>query len=332
MTSRTSALLFAICLSGVLLSGDVDVSAVEATSDDHTETKQLIDEVNRSSDPSKTGPYALTAKLRFNPGTKGEQTGELRLYRDLQRVRVDLELRNYHETRIQDGTKLFIARSGPPAPGTMILLEIYKFWRINVPSQAKFSAISNKKRGAIQAKCFSIKDTHYHIETRYCVDSQSKMLLESSTPYETVKLQGPFSIGEGYVPTSIVMNENEPNRHIEIVDIATTKMKPQDDTFAPPPNAREFETCDNIEGGDFVRKVEPVYPRSAGNIGPATLFFHGTIEKDGSFTHVYVFSPQGAAFEQAGREAAAQWKFTPGMCAGHTVAAESQTVIVLSRQ
>lgn len=306
--------------------------AIEATADDHTETKQLIDEVNRSSDPSKTGPYSLTAKLRFNPGTKGEQTGELRLYRDQQRVRVDLELRNYRETRIQDGNKLFVARSGPPAPGTMVLLGIYRLCRIHVPSHAKFSGISNKRLGAIRAQCFSIKDTHYHDETRYCVDSQSKMLLESITPYETVKLQGPFSIGEGYVPSSIVMNEDEPRRQTEIIDIATTKLIPQDDTFTPPANAREFETCDNIEGGDFVKKVEPVYPQSPGNSGPATLFFHGTIEKDGSFTHVYVFSPQGAAFEQAGREAAAQWRFRPGMCSGHPVAAESQTVIVFSRQ
>jgi hypothetical protein len=183
-------------------------------------------------------------------------------------------------------------------------------------------------------QCFSIKDPRYHDwETRYCVDAQSKSLLETKTNFQTVRLSGFARLGEGQLPTSIRIDMHEPKTRLELRDAEIKKLLPQAETFAAPEHAREFETCDNIEGGEFTHRVEPAYPRdlAQGNRPTATIFIYGIIDKDGSFTDVHVFSPEGPAFEKAGREAAAQWRFSPGMCDGHAVAAEKDTMITLSQ-
>jgi hypothetical protein len=82
------------------------------------------------------------------------------------------------------------------------------------------------------------------------------------------------------------------------------------------------------EGGNITKRVEPVFPKAYGR--EASIFVSGIVEKDGSFTNVHVFSPQGAAVEQAGKDAAGQWKFNPGMCDGHAIATESEVSITMT--
>jgi TonB-like protein len=297
---------------------------------DHYETRQLIDAVNAQSDPAKTGPYALVADVTINPGARDQQTGKLRLYRDKDRSRLELEIGQYQETDLRLQSKLYIARtSRRPFNVPSTLLSGDRLWRIDVPPRAKLSGIKYKKRDGVTAGCFSIKDPAWgDFKTDYCVDAAQNTLLETSTKYEKTTLLSSIGLGSGRLPTAIAYKELDSGQKLAISHVELGHILPQENIFAVPEHAREFETCDYIEGGSFVNKVEPVYPRGTGHRA-ATIYFRGIVQKDGSFTDVEVSSPDGPEFEAAGRAAAAQWKFSPPMCAGHPVAAESETTITL---
>jgi hypothetical protein len=306
-----------------------------AAPDDHAATVQLIAVVNERSDPARIGPYAMTARVDFKSNSGAQKIGELRFYRDANRLRSEFQLGGYREIQVRDGSKLYIARSQPIPPVWANPLALPdRLWKIDVPPHAKLSGIKIKKQGNIEVQCFSIRDPRRHDgETRYCVDAQNKSLLETSTRFRTVRFSGFAGLGEGQLPTSIRIDEGDPKAHFAMRDVEIKQLIPQPETFAAPEHAREFETCDNIEGGEFTHRVEPAYPRdlAQGNRPTATIFIYGTIDKDGSFTDVHVFSPEGPAFEREGREAAAQWRFSPGMCDGHAVAAEKDMMITLSQ-
>jgi hypothetical protein len=324
---RTKSILRIQSLCWAVLLGLVP-AITYASADDHVETRQLIDAVNRNSDVSKTGPYAWTAKVVIDPGSRGERTGELRLYRDQDRTRTEFRLGTYLEIRVRDGKKLYIARSQPmPLWEATAVAFPERFWKIDTPPRAKWSKIDRKKHENVDAQCFSMEEmrggNYYGI--RYCVDAQSKSILERTAIFETLKLSGYSSIEEGRLPTAVIINNKEPVSHIELRDVEVRRLIPNERTFAPPEHAREFETCDHIEGGDVIRNVAPEFQGSgsgSSHRSGATMFIYGIIEKDGSFSNVHVFSPNGEALEKAGKAAAAQWKFTPGTCDGHAVAAE----------
>jgi Gram-negative bacterial TonB protein C-terminal len=274
----------------------------------------------------------MLADVIINPGTKHEQHGQLRFSREKDRSRVDLQVGDYHETQVTIQNKLYVYRSSRrPVSVPSRLLGIERLWKVELTPTMKLGAIKHKNRDHIPAECFSIKDPQYHdFETRYCVSAEDKTLVEVSTEYEKTTLANFIKLADGSLPSLITYKTDDSAKQIVIRQIELTPLRPKDDTFAVPEHAREFETCDYVEGGNFLKKVEPVYPRSAGS-GAATIYFRGIVQKDGSFTDIDVFSPDGPEFEKAGLAAAVQWRFSPPMCNGHPIAAEDETTITLQR-
>lgn len=316
------------CLAVLLLFLCICFSASALS--DRPETRQLIQATNARSDPAKTGPYSLLADVIVNPGTKQELHGQLRLLRDSNRSRIDLQFRDYHETHVREGNKLYVYRTTRrPVAFPSRLFAIEHVWQIQVTSRAKLGAIKRTNREQVAAECFSTKEPEWHdFETRYCVNAQDNSLIESKSEYEDTRLENYVKVGDSAVPSIIRYKTSDGDVMIRQIELMPLVAK--DDTFAVPEGAREFETCDNVEGGSFVNRVEPVYPSGAGP-GAATIYFRGIVQKDGSFTDVDVFSAEGPEFEKSGRAAAAQWRFSPPMCNGHPVAAENETVITVRR-
>lgn len=303
--------------------------ALPAIADDHPETKQLIDIVNAQSDPAKLGPYELVANVLINPGKRDQQSGVLRFYRDQDHSRAELQLGAYQETLLKHGNKLYIARSDGPVLRTRNLLSIEHFWRISTPPSLTLSAIEQKKHDGIAVQCFSTKLTGKDgWKTHYCVDAQHNTLVERSTDYDKTSLGAFVEVGGGRLPTSITVAD--PERKVIIRDSRISKLVPQEDRFAIPKDAREFETCDHPEGGRLVRRVEPIFPRGTRHRS-ATLYFRGIVQKDGSFTDIDVSSAEGPEFEKAGMIAAAQWQVSPPTCDGHPISAELEVIVTLYR-
>jgi hypothetical protein len=208
------------------------------------------------------------------------------------------------------------------------LLNTEGFWKIELPARTKLGNIQHKQREHVPAECFSVKEPAYHdSETRYCANPQDNTLMAVSTEFEKITLADFVKIAEGSLP-SVITYQTDDGQKVVIRQVELTPLPPNNNAFAVPEHAREFETCDYIEGGRFLNRVEPRYPRGAGS-GAATIYFRGIVQRDGSFTDIDVFSPDGPAFEKSGLAAAVQWRFSPPTCDGHPIAAENETIITL---
>jgi hypothetical protein len=296
--------------------------------DEHPETRKLIENINSQTDPAKTGPYSLLADIIIDPG-KHEQHGQLLFFRDKERSRVDLQVSDYRETQVRNQNKLYIYRSTRrPVTIPARLLNTESFWKIELPARTKVGNIQHKQREHGPAECFSVKEPAYHdLETRYCANSQDNTLMAASTEFEKITLADFVKVAEGSLP-SVIRYQTDDGQKVVIRQVEVTPLPPNNNVFAVPEHAREFETCDYIEGGRFLNRVEPIYPHGAGS-GAATIYFRGIVQKDGSFTDIDVFSPQGPAFEKSGLAAAVQWRFSPPTCDGRPIAAENETTITL---
>ncbi|HYX53101.1 MAG TPA: hypothetical protein VE783_06600 [Candidatus Limnocylindrales bacterium] len=122
-----------------------------ATASDETATRKLIDQVNATSSPSRTGPYQMSAKLLINPHTNNEETGQWKFFRDEDRYRVELQIGSYQEIQVHDGNKLFISRTPGhfPLPGLRLLTHPEQIWQVLAPPDASLGRVSPKQAGAV---------------------------------------------------------------------------------------------------------------------------------------------------------------------------------------
>lgn len=286
--------------------------------------------INEQSDPAKTGPYSFLADVIIN-ADKNEQRGQLRFLRDKERSRLDLQFGDYHETQVRDHNKLYVYRSTRrPIIVPSRLLGIERLWKVELPLRMKLSDVTHKSHERLPLKCFSVKEPEWqNFETRYCADARDNTLMDVRSDFERITLAHFVKLGEGYLPSVVIYKEKDA-KEVRVRQIQLTALTPGDSTFAPPEHAHEFETCDYIEGGRLLKRVDPVYPHLV-HSGAATIYFRGIVQKDGSFTDIDVFSPDGPEFEKSGLAAATQWKFSPPTCDGHPVAGEAETVITLQR-
>ncbi len=300
-----------------------------ATASDKEETRKLVEEVNATSSASLIGPYQISARLLINPHTKEEKTAEWKFFRDATRYRVELRIGGYQEIQVRDGNKLFIRRTPGvfPSPGLGQLTHPEQLWQVWAPPGSSLSGVSGKQAGA--ALCFSVKPKGYSANTHYCVSSQNKTIISHKNSSQIVELGKYLQLGAGYLPGTIEIRDSEPKRHIIFEDLRAQQLSPAAETFTAPEQARQFETCEYPKSAESIHRVEPTLPGNSA--GTATIFLHGLIQKDGSISDLQVFSPEGPALEESGRNAASQWKFSPATCDGHPIASEMEIVVTLSR-
>src|SRR5215467_9046212 len=120
---KTSFLLF---LSAAMLCGtNRQVCAQEPLPD----AKQLLQAAHQATDLAALLPYELQATVVINPGTEYQKKGTIRISRDHQRSRTDLQVQDYQETKVVRDNKLYVFRSTPmPIPQLGQLAETDRSW------------------------------------------------------------------------------------------------------------------------------------------------------------------------------------------------------------
>ncbi len=292
--------------------------------------QQLIDAANAASDLAKFGPFELSADLVINPGTRAEAGGHLQIYGDKDRRRAELQLGTYQEVRLHLGDKLYISRSETsPVFGFGRIMNLDHIWLVKIRHGAKLSNVKNKDENGVPVSCFHEKlefdDEEYcFLASGALVHQQNKWGTEIST-LEYHALEGT------QFPSSLIFREKRFSRTIALRNIRLTKLQPDENTFVVPPAALLLGQCEDPQGGQMLKRVEPRFPQSQIHGGPGVMFIYGVIEKDGSFTNVHVYSPTGLLFEDAVKRVIPEWKFAPTTCGGEPVAVEREISIEIER-
>ena len=116
---------------------------------------EMIARANALTDLSAIGPYELHARIAVNPGSKQEQLGELTIYRDQNRSRLEVQLGDFHQVEvISEGTR-YVSRSRPyPLAGLDVLNGVEDAVQLhNEFPREKFKKHFRKGAGA-PASCF----------------------------------------------------------------------------------------------------------------------------------------------------------------------------------
>ena len=289
--------------------------------------QQLLDAVHKSADLSAAGPYTLTATVIGNPGRqKAQQSGQLRIDRDHDRFRVQLDMPGYREIRLTLGDKTYVPRTKATllATGLSDLDHIWDpLWRRPglEPLKPKYEKPRRETVRGIEALCFDEKDKSG--KTRLCLDpARSVLLSKDEGRYGRTEYARYNSFSGHLVPGRVEIRR--PNiQKLVLEDIHVQFQAVDAARFAIPEDSVELETC---EGLQHPRPVFTPSPNLAMEARKAPM--HGRlllrmlISATGRVDDVELLNPSGDSIDANAKSTVHTWKFKPATCAGHAVASE----------
>ena len=296
-----------------------------------TDAHSLLRSAHETSGLAKAMPYQFHGNVVFNPGP-GEVTGQIVIYRDKDRSRLELEIGPYHESRVVLGNKLYIARSTSfPAPGMNRLTDTDRAWdRLTQDGDAELSGVSRKKVQNTQAECFDVKGEQHH---RLCYDGSRKVLLENQDPVRSIEFsdyQPVADVHEFYPRKIVVLAELERSEKpiFVVQDIAIQKTELPPSTFTPPEHPLELETCDNMQPAKLLESERPRFPGTVmqRNAQAQGVYAYGIVNKEGRLENIKVLTAD-AEVQEVIVDALKLWRYAPASCAGNPVASEQEMQI-----
>jgi hypothetical protein len=278
-------------------------------------------------------PYQFQGTVVFNPGP-GEVKGQITIYRDKERSRLDLQMGSYRESRLVLGNKLYIVRSTSfPAPGMNRLTDADRAWdRLVQDGDATLGGVSHKKVLNTQADCFEVKGEQKH---RLCYDPSRKVLLENQDEVQSIQFSDYQAVTEAhqFYPRKIVVLaelERTEKPILMVEDIAVQKAALAPSTFALPEHPLELETCENMQPAKLLEFVRPQLQHSvmARNSGTPGVYAYGIVDKDGRLQNIKVLTSD-ADLQEAIVDALKQRKYSPATCGSNAIASEQVIQIPL---
>lgn len=323
--------LFLLLLCVVLCSASSLFSEDNAAADPHS----LLQSAHEASGLVEAMPYQFRANVVYNPGP-AEVKGQITIYRDKDRSRLDLQMGSYREMRLVLGNKLYIVRSTAfPAPGMSRLTDTDRAWdRLIQDGDATLGAVSHKKIQNTQVDCFEVKGEQKH---RLCYDTSRKLLLENQDEVHSIEFSDyqPVAEAHQFYPRKIVVlaeleRSEKPIFVVQDIAIAVEKAVLPPSTFAVPENPLELETCENVQPAKLLASTRPQFPTSVmtRNAGVQGVYAYGIVDKDGRLQNIKVLSAD-AGLQEAVVEALKQRKYAPAMCGSSPVASEQEIQIPL---
>lgn len=310
---------FVLCLAPPMLSQE------------NAAARSLLLSAHEVSGLAELMPYRFQGNVVFNPGP-GEVKGQIKIYRDKDRSRVDLQMGSYRESRVIVGNKLYITRSTSfPAPGVNRLTDADRAWdRLLQDGEATLGGVSHKKVQNTQADCFEVKGEQHH---RLCYDASRKVLLENQDEARSIQFSDyrPVADVHQFYPRKIVVLaelERSEKPIFVVQDIAVQKAQLPPSTFAPPDHPLELETCENMQPAKLLESQRPRFPRSAlaRNSGAQGVYAYGIADKDGRLQSIKVLTAD-AEVQEVVVDTLKQWHYAPATCGGNPVASEQEMQI-----
>jgi TonB family protein len=280
--------------------------------------QQLADAAHKFSDLAALRPYVLRASVIAYPGDKEkEQTGQLTIYRDRDRARLELSLGSSRETRVILGDRQYIS----PEAALFTATGLTKFdsaWLqvVRVPGGASPQVIKTKVISG-DAWCSDLdeKSGLRHL----CYDTEHPALLSVATTHETDEFFDYTLAGQRWFPARALMLRQDLTP-VELKDVQVVPGPLDATLFDVPAGSMEIESCANLQWAKATYRFHPEFPeseRKLKNQGAVNLSI--ILDKEGRLAAARVLSATNEAFAHQSLEAIEQWKFQPGICAGRPV-------------
>lgn len=300
------------------------VFALPAFSQQPLTPEQLLEAVDKSADLSAVGPYTLTATVVAN-----KQTGQLRIDRDHDRFRVELDMPGYQEVRLSLGDKRYV----PLGKANLFVTGLYNFDRSwdplkedLVPEFAKktYSNIFSKKIHGRKALCFEKRQGSKALfNTRYCIDPNRSVLLREDGGDDHNEFFDYAPIAGHMLPRKVTIHKASLT-DLELRDISVSYGPVDPARFAVPEQSLELEGCKaGAQPPQAVFTPTPRYTNQArAERHHPTIVLHAFIATDGTVEDPLVMTPTRDGLDVNAENTVRTWKFKPATCSGHPVMQE----------
>lgn len=295
--------------------------------------EQLLDAVHKNADLSAAGPYTLTATVIGNPGDhKTPQTGQLRIDRDHDRFRVELDMPGgYREVRLILGDKRYVPRD----KATLFVTDLNNFDRnwdplreYLIPNTFKttYGKVSSKKIHGQKALCFDqirqIPGAKAPGKVRYCVDAERSVLLRRDAGDSNSEFFDYTSVAGHMLPRRVTIHKPLLT-DLDVRDISVAYQPVDPARLVPPAQSVELETCAGEQQPNAVFTPSPPFSEQAKREHHhPTVMLHAFIAADGSVQDALVLTPTSDGLDVNAANTVNTWKFTPAICSGRPVMTE----------
>ena len=269
----------------------------------------------------------------LSPGTRNESIGAINFYRERERYRSDIELSGQHRTWLRIGNKTYVAGSSPIVfMGLEELKDLENAWRELQASSTtmKFGAPSKKKVPNSETWCFNAKQQDY--ETLHlCFDATRQVMI--STGYEQDLYEfSDFQAFEGRLYPTNIRKIKHGKAVLEIRNLRAQLKDIPESVFDVPPDALEFETCDDIVDAKVISQPE-LFPRGT-SFPPGQsvkVFIYGVVGVDGTVGNMAGASiPSDPVILKLVEDSVKKRRYSPARCGTKAVATESYIEIEIS--
>jgi TonB family protein len=302
----------------LLLASMVAPTGRVVAQDPPPDLQQLLDAARKLSNLSPLQPYVLRAGVIANPGDKEkERTGQLTIYRDHDRSRLELSLGNAQEIRVVLGDRQYISPETAFFPATRLgTLESEWLPPDRAPSGTPGQVIKTTA-GSLDAWC--TYPTEGPRSRRLCFDSTRPVLLSTEAGWERAEFSDYAAVGALWFPGRAAIRR-EDSTPVELHDVQILPGPLAPALFDVPSGSIEIETCRNQQPAKATHQFEPQYPeseRKRKRNGAVSLSV--VVDKEGKLIAARVMDSTSEAFARQSLEAVHQWKFQPALCAERPV-------------
>ena len=279
--------------------------------------EELLQAVHKKSDLTVLGAYVLTGTIVVNSGTKDEKTGSLAVYRDHDRVRVDVKMGEQVETRLTVGNKDYQDPNKLMFGGTW-LTEFDRIWdpdnrNANIfGGKSGWSNMSRRKVEGVEAWCMERK--HEYGKDHLCVDAARSVLLD----FNSNEFSDYSTVGEAAFPQTVKVSERT-GAPIEVRKIQVAAYPVESDLFSIPAGAWEFETCDSLKLPQVQETPTPIRADMARHDTLSSIPAYVFVDKQGKVGAVKLAAVLPHNLQPKVMAALGQWHFSPATCNGKPV-------------
>ena len=299
----------------VLFSGLFYRAEAQATSN----LPESIAKANALTDLSGVGPYELHARIVINPGTKHAQQGEVTIYRDQTRSRIELQLEDFHQVEVVGEGTRYVSRSRPyPLAGLDVLNSVEDAVQLRPEYLRDKFKKHSRTVGGVPASCFNFKFQFSKVS--YCFDDSTGTALEvSNSSGWRGRFSGYTAVGEKSFPTKIELTQPGVPRDVQLSEIHVTGRKFDDTNFAAPQGARAFPVCN----GRTATWASWDFDWGTSATENGEVYVYAIVEADGSVHDLTVFGGQYRWMEKEVSKITHRWRFLPALCGSTAITSEA---------
>ena len=276
--------------------------------------QQLAAAAYKLADLTALRPYVLRAAVTAKPGDKDqERSGQLTIYRDRDRARVELSLGSSRETRIVLGQRQYITLEAALFPATGLANFDSSWLLAPIPGATRIPLAKARVHGG-DAWCAEMEKPGY--PSRVCFDAydatRPKLISVQRVP-ERDEFFTYTLVDQRWFPGQAWISRQDATL-VEVRDVQVLPGPLEATLFDVPAGSVEIESC-GAPTAKPTYHFDPQFPESESKRkrnGVVELSL--VIDKEGRLAAARIVKTTSDAFAHQSLETVQKWKFQAGMC------------------